>query len=250
MLILIVFVMFVASNLNTDEVLLSCNCDVISMLVECSYKWLPLATPTRSKPSKIITMSNNNCRFTVESPLEEALEIRWGIMITSFSKTLVEFLWEVLTSRWEFTKFPTASLQNPSGQLYARVPVINTGKPGLALVIRYAPMRSPTRMTRRYTAAIVMHILMKHAETLPQQYTAKGLKSTRGIYRQSSLMSVSLLMLNIHFMGTRYCPAYGTKSRQALPSKFLSLVSIDNFHSGMAIAFENVMGEEVWGLDD
>ena len=96
---------------------------------------------------------------------------------------LVEFLGEVLTSRWEFTKFPTAYLQNPSGQLYARVPVINTGKPGLALVIRYAPTRSPTRMMRRYTAAIVMHIFMKHAETLPQQYTAKGLKSTRGIYR-------------------------------------------------------------------
>ena len=45
---------------------------------------------------------------------------------------------------------------------------MNTGKSGLARVMRYAPTRSPPRITRQYMPAIVKAILMEQAETLPQ----------------------------------------------------------------------------------
>jgi hypothetical protein len=83
---------------------------------------------------------------------------------------------------------------------------MNIGKPGLARVMRYAPTRSPPRITRQYMPAIVKAILIEHAETLPQ-YTASGSKSTSGIIMSPhptsrALWVPSVLILKSHIMGT------------------------------------------------
>ena len=91
-------------------------------------------------------------------------------------------------------------------RLYPCGVLMNTGKPGLARVMRYAPTRSLPRITRQYMPATVIAILMEHAETLPQ-YTAFGLKSTSGIIMsphptRRALRVPSVLILKSHIIGT------------------------------------------------
>jgi hypothetical protein len=137
-----------------------------------------------------------------------------------------------------------------------------TGNPGLARVMRYAPTRSPPRITRQYMLAIVTAILMEQAATLPH-HTASGSKSTSGIIMsprpmRRAFLVPSVLMLNSHIIGTRCWPVSGRNWERLSISNLVSSVSIALFHSGIAIAFQKSFGmfwcdveaHEVGGLDD